>query len=84
MSLEMAQAAAAPPGLSLGYWDGRGVASETEFAKQEKAGPKEKSEGTSVGIVNFVEGREFEIVVKEAVVEVNGGRDIIVDDCRLF
>jgi len=79
MSLEMAQAAAAPPGLSLGYWDGRGVALETEFAEQEKAGPKEKSEGTSVGVVNFVEGRELEIVVKEVVVEVNDGRDIVKD-----
>lgn len=80
MSLDMAQAAAAPPGLSLGNWDGRGVALETEFAKQEKAGPKENREGTSVGIVNFVDGRELEIVVKEVVVAVGDDEIDIIKD----
>jgi hypothetical protein len=36
----------------------------TEFAEQEEPGPKEKIEGMAVGVVNFVEEREFEMVVK--------------------
>jgi hypothetical protein len=42
--------------------EGSGVA--TEFAAQERPGPKEKMEGMAVGVVNVEGGRDVEYVVK--------------------